>query len=213
MGVDLHSRPLASRELRATLVISGVVMAVAIGLPLLVTPTHLASPAVTLLYVAILAVVLRSSIQLGSSMAEPAELAFIPCLVVLPAPLIPLYVILAYALATALGVIVHGASVTRLAKAPMWAAFSIGPAIVLSVAGSASLLHSPALIAVRWLRSSWAIRSVLAPTSSRSGGFGCASSSKKRGLPTNGSGAPSRRGVSRLNVQSVPCDSSSSRRC
>lgn len=147
MGVDLHSRPLASRELRATLVISGVVMAVAIGLPLLVTPTHLASPAVTLLYVAILAVVLRSSIQLGSSMAEPAELAFIPCLVVLPAPLIPLYVILAYALATALGVIVHGASVTRLAKAPMWAAFSIGPAIVLSVAGSASLLHSPALIA------------------------------------------------------------------
>ena len=147
MGVDLHSRPLASRERNATLLISVAVLLVAVALPVLVPPTHLASPTVTLLYVGMLAVVLRSSFQLTAGMVLPAELIFIPLLAVLPAPLVPLYVILAFSLATAVGVLAKRGSVTRIAKAPMWAAFSLGPAIVLSLAGTGSFLHSPALIA------------------------------------------------------------------
>lgn len=122
-------------------------MIAAVALPLAAPPTHMASLGVTLLYVGMLAVVLRLSIQLGSSMGAPAELVFIPCLAVLPAQMVPLYVVFAYALTAALEVLVRGASVTQLAKAPMWAAFSLGPAVVLVLAGGGSFLRSPGLIA------------------------------------------------------------------
>jgi HD-GYP domain-containing protein (c-di-GMP phosphodiesterase class II) len=148
MGVDLHSRPLASRELRATLVLGAAVTLIAIVLPIVSPPKHMVGPGLTVLYMCLLGAVLRLSIQLGSSLAEPAELVFIPFLVVVPASLVPLCVILAYALTIAPGVLLHNASPSRLTKAPMWSAFSVGPALLLAVTGSsATFLHSPGLIA------------------------------------------------------------------
>ncbi len=146
MGVDLESRRLPSRDLRATVAVSGVVLAGALALPLVVPPGRVPSPAVTVLYLGMLVFVLRLLFQVGSSATMAAELIFIPALAVLPAPLIPLYVIAAVVVKTSIDVVVGGAPVSRLAMAPMWGAFALGPGIVLSATGSSSLLHSPGLI-------------------------------------------------------------------
>ena len=147
MGVDLSSRRLPSRDLRATVAVSAVVLAGAIALPLVNPPGRMVAPAVFLLYTALLVVVMRLLFQVGSAATAAAGLVFVPALAVIPASLIPLYVIVAVLVKTA----IHGAGLgcaapSRLTMAPMWGAFALGPAIILSFGGSRSFLSSPALL-------------------------------------------------------------------
>jgi len=146
MAVDFHTRPIRSRDWQATALLSAVVLGLAIALPLVVRPTHVAGLPITLLYVGLLAMVSRFWFQVGSSVTSAAELVFLPALAVLPAPLIPAYVIAAFAINAVIDIAMTGAPASRLVKVPMWSAFSLGPALILSVAGTSNLLDSPALV-------------------------------------------------------------------
>src|ERR1041384_6058476 len=91
-------------------------------------------------------VLLQIEFEVGEGRTRPVQLALVPMLIVLPAPLVPALI----AVANVLARLPHsGRSLTRAVSSPIadvW--FALGPAVVLCVAGSPSGLWSWTLIAV-----------------------------------------------------------------
>jgi putative nucleotidyltransferase with HDIG domain len=93
---------------------------------------------VVALYVACLAVAGRIRIDVGSSFTVPTQAVFVPLLFAAPLPLVPLLVALALALGMAPAVLGGRVPPSRLLTVPANSWFSLGPSLVLLLAGDAS---------------------------------------------------------------------------
>ena len=128
-------RGFASRERAVELIAGGLFLAVAIALPLAFPPEQSADALTALVLVLLYAAVVRIRFEIGSGYASPHMLVFVPMLFLLPPALVPLLVAGAR-IAAALPDVVRGKRHPErvlLGLGDSW--YSVGPALVLAIAG------------------------------------------------------------------------------
>jgi putative nucleotidyltransferase with HDIG domain len=103
---------------------------------------------VAALYVLSLAVAGRIRIDVGSGFTVPTQAVFVPLLFAVPLPLVPLLVTLALALGMTPAVLGGRVPPSRLLTVPANSWFSVGPALVLLLAGDSSPAAEPVVLLI-----------------------------------------------------------------
>jgi putative nucleotidyltransferase with HDIG domain len=129
----LVSRPrsLPARELVVEAVLAAVVLAASLVLVASASDSVVVSPVLVAAFVAVYAGVSRVPFRLGDGMILPTQLVFVPMLLLLPTPLVPLLVAAAHVAAVAGDVARRQTSPQRLLLAFNDGAFALVPALVL----------------------------------------------------------------------------------
>jgi putative nucleotidyltransferase with HDIG domain len=120
------------RELLGAIVLSTGFTAAAVALALLATPARDLNPLLALAFAAAYALAVRIEFTTGAHFAVPTQLVFVPMLLLLPTPLVPLILALANAAMAAYDMR-RGLSAGRLLFSPADAMFALAPAVVLVV--------------------------------------------------------------------------------
>ncbi|HEX5620274.1 MAG TPA: HD-GYP domain-containing protein [Solirubrobacteraceae bacterium] len=120
------------RELLGAVVVSTIFVVAAVALALLATPARDLNPLLALAFAAAYALAVRIEFTTGTHFAVPTQLVFVPMLLLLPTPLVPLILALANTAMAAYDVR-RGLSVGRLLFSPADAMFALAPALVLVV--------------------------------------------------------------------------------
>jgi hypothetical protein len=129
------TRSLVGRERLATLGLGGAFLAVALGLALRVSSERSPGLAALVLLVGAYALASRASFEVRTGLVVPTQLVFVPMLFVLPLGLVPLCVAAGFLAGTA-GEIVRGRlSVDRALLYLVSSTHSLGPVLVLLLAG------------------------------------------------------------------------------
>ncbi len=111
-------------------------LALAAALPFLFTSPRPFDLALAVALTAALAVAARVEFRVGSGVAVPTQLVFVPMLLLLPTPYVPLIVAAANVVASTTHVVRGEVAPSRLLLSPADATFALGPAFVLVVAGA-----------------------------------------------------------------------------
>jgi len=142
-SLERRQRGLDRRELLGNLVLAAAFLTVAVATAALAAGERAFSPGLALLFVAAYAVV--GAIELWGDFGNvvPTQIVFVPMLLLLPAPYVPLLVAAAIVLTSAGQALRGGAALGRSALAIGDAWFSVFPALVLiaSGAGQPSFSH------------------------------------------------------------------------
>jgi len=126
------------RDLLGAVVLSASFTVAAIALAVLATPARDLNPLLALAFAAAYALAVRIEFTTGAHFAVPTQLVFVPMLLLLPTPLVPLLVAAAYVGSDLAAVIRDRLAVGRAVIAPADTWFAIWPALVL-VLGDAQL--------------------------------------------------------------------------
>jgi putative nucleotidyltransferase with HDIG domain len=126
-------------ERRAALLLGAGFLAAAGALAMLAGHQGELSPLTAALYVLTMATASVVRVEIGTGFTVPTQAVFVPMLFAVPAPLAPLLVALALALAMLPAVIQGKAPASRILTAPGNSWFALGPALVLCLAHD----HSP----------------------------------------------------------------------
>jgi hypothetical protein len=129
-ALERRHRHLDRRERVGNRVFAGAFLAAAIALAALAEPARELSLPVAAVFVAALALVARVEFSVGTGYAVPTQIVFVPMLLLLPTPLVPLLVALALVLSSAGQALRGGAALGRSGLAVGDAWFSLGPAVV-----------------------------------------------------------------------------------
>jgi HD-GYP domain-containing protein (c-di-GMP phosphodiesterase class II) len=134
--LERQHRHLDRRERLGNRVFAGAFALVAVALALAADTERSFSPALALLFVAAYAIVGLVEVWGDTGNAVPSQIVFVPMLLLLPTPLVPLLVAAATVLTAAVRSLRGGAALGRsgLAIADAW--FSVAPALVLIVLGA-----------------------------------------------------------------------------
>ena len=137
-SLDRRHRELDRRERIGNRLFAGSFAAVAVALPLLADAERAFSPWLALLFVAAYALVASVEVWGGTAYAVPTQIVFVPMLLLLPTPLVPLLVAAATVISAAAHALRGESSLKRsgLAIADAW--FSVGPAVVLIALGAST---------------------------------------------------------------------------
>jgi putative nucleotidyltransferase with HDIG domain len=127
-------------ERRAALIVGGSFLVAALALALLGAQQHQLSLPVAGLYVVGIAAASEVRFEIGAGFTVPTQAVFVPMLFALPAPIVPLLVALALAIALVPSILLGRAAVSRLLTVPGNSWFALGPSLVLVLAHD----HSPA---------------------------------------------------------------------
>ncbi len=148
-SLERQTRSLDLREQVGTALLAAGFLVSALALALLVDADRPFSAPPAILFVVALAAVARVEIWAGSGYFVPTQLVFVPMLLLLPTPLVPLLVAAGLVLARASRSIGGGVALGRSALAFGDAWFSLGPAVVLVALGAQlpELGHWPAYLA------------------------------------------------------------------
>jgi putative nucleotidyltransferase with HDIG domain len=130
-SLERRERTLDRRELLGALLLSSGFVACAIALAGASTAARGFSAPVALAFVVAYAAAARIEFSAGTGFAVPTQLLFVPMLLLLPTPLVPLLVAAAYACSELWNTRRMGVSPSRLLYAPADAMFALGPALVL----------------------------------------------------------------------------------
>ena len=171
-SLERRQRGLDRRELLGNLVLAGAFLTVAVATAALATGERAFSPWLALLFVAAYAVV--GAVELWGDFGNvvPTQIVFVPMLLLLPAPYVPLLVAAAIVLTSAGQALRGGAALGRSALAIGDAWFSVGPALVLIASGAVQpSLVSGGSTPSRWRRSCWA--TVSSPPAARASSTAC----------------------------------------
>src|SRR5688572_5900293 len=135
-SLERRQRGLDRRERVGNVALAGAFVAVATLIALLFETGQAFSPALALLFVAAYAIVGLVEVWGDTGNAVPSQIVFVPMLLLLPTPLVPLLVAAATVLTAAVRSLRGGAALGRsgLAIADAW--FSVAPALVLIVLGA-----------------------------------------------------------------------------
>lgn len=125
----------AGRELLASLLAGGSLLAVACLLIALSTSSRAPSMWTVLLLVAVYALVARIEFEVGAGYGTPTELVLVPMLFLLPVAFVPLAVAAGLVLGEAVALRRRGDNLQRLVVVPGNAWHAVGPAIVLLAVG------------------------------------------------------------------------------
>src|SRR5436190_3131086 len=144
-----RQRVLDRRERLANLAFSAGFLVVAGAFAAVAHMDDAMSVPLAVAFVAALAVVARVEFSLGSGYAVPTQIVFVPMLLLLPTPYVPLLVAMAFMSGSVVHSLRGGAPLSRSALALGDAWFSLGPAIVLVALGADEPMwsHWPAYIA------------------------------------------------------------------
>jgi putative nucleotidyltransferase with HDIG domain len=147
-AIERRRRRLARRDLVAGVVLSGGFLLAAAALAWLATPARELSPLLALAFVAAYAITSRIEFSSGTSYSVPTMLLFVPMLLLLPTPLVPLLVAVANAAATLYIVKRQGIGLGPVLFSPADAIFALAPAIVLIAADAQTpaLEHLPVYV-------------------------------------------------------------------
>jgi putative nucleotidyltransferase with HDIG domain len=159
--LERRQRRLDRRELMGAWLSSAGFVAAAVALALIATPARELSVPVALAFVVAYTMAARIEFSTGAGFAVPTQLLFVPMLLLLPTPLVPLLVGVANVASAAWDARRTGLAPSRVLFAPADAIFALAPAIVL-VAGDAQTPaweHAP--IYVLALASQFAIELVV----------------------------------------------------
>jgi len=126
------------RDLLGAVVLSASFTVAAIALAVLATPARDLNPLLALAFAAAYALAVRIEFTTGAHFAVPTQLVFVPMLLLLPTPLVPLLVAAAYVGSDLAAVVRDRLAVGRAVIAPADTWFAIWPALVL-VLGDAQL--------------------------------------------------------------------------
>ena len=121
-------------ERRAALIVGGSFLLAALALALLGVQQHKVSLPVAALYVAGIAAASEVRFEIGAGFTVPTQAVFVPMLFALPAPIVPLLVALALAVALVPSILLGRAAVSRLLTVPGNSWFALGPSLVLVLA-------------------------------------------------------------------------------
>jgi HD-GYP domain-containing protein (c-di-GMP phosphodiesterase class II) len=134
-SLERRQHGLDRRELLGNLVLAGAFLTVAVATAALATGDRAFSPWLALLFVAAYAVV--GAVELWGDFGNvvPTQIVFVPMLLLLPVPYVPLLVAAAIVLTSAGQALRGGAALGRSALAIGDAWFSVGPALVLIASG------------------------------------------------------------------------------
>jgi putative nucleotidyltransferase with HDIG domain len=134
--LERRRRKLAGRERLGTLVLAAVFVAGALALAVLAEPAREFSPVLALAFLAAYTVAARIEFSVGTGYAVPTQLLFVPMLLLLPTPYVPLLVAGANMASAAWESRHARLAPSRVLFAPLDALFALAPAAVL-VAGGA----------------------------------------------------------------------------
>jgi putative nucleotidyltransferase with HDIG domain len=134
-SLERRQQTLTRREWLGTLLFSGGFLAAALALAVLATPARELSVPVAIAFVAAYALAGRIEFTSGAGYAIPTQLVFVPMLLLLPTPYVPLLVLAANLAASAADAVRGDVAPSRLLLSPADAAFALGPAIVLVLGG------------------------------------------------------------------------------
>jgi putative nucleotidyltransferase with HDIG domain len=123
-------------ERRSTLIVGGAFVLAAAALALRAPSVATPSLSLAVLYVLGIAVSAKIRIDLGDGFTVPTQIVFVPMLFALPPALVPLLVLLGLLLAQVPGLVGGRLAPSRLLTVPANCWFAIGPALVLTLAGT-----------------------------------------------------------------------------
>ena len=127
---------LLGRELRTELLAAATFLAVAVALAVVGQAERGFDPLLAACLIAAYAVVATTEFRTGSGAVLPTQIVFVPMLLLLPTPLVPLLVAVALLIAPCLAVARGQAAPTRILHGIPDAWFAIGPAAVLVALGA-----------------------------------------------------------------------------
>jgi HD-GYP domain-containing protein (c-di-GMP phosphodiesterase class II) len=135
-SLERRHQDLDRRERVGNRLFAGGFLAVAVGIAVVAEAERPFSLWLAILFVAAYALVGTVEVWGGTANAVPTQIVFVPMLLLLPTPLVPLLVAAATAITAAAHALRGGSSLKRsgLAVADAW--FSIGPAVVLVALGA-----------------------------------------------------------------------------
>jgi hypothetical protein len=134
-SLERRQQTLTRREWLGTLLFSGGFLAAGLALAVLATPARELSLPVAIAFVAAYALAGRIEFTSGAGYAIPTQLVFVPMLLLLPTPYVPLLVAAANLTASTADAVRGDVAPSRLLLSPADAAFALGPAIVLVLGG------------------------------------------------------------------------------
>ena len=133
-ALERRRRTLDRRELLGAFLLTACFLAAATALALFAAPARELSPALALAFLVAYVVAGRIEFSAGTGFAVPTQLVFVPMLLLLPTPLVPLIVAVAYVASAAWDARRDGLAPSRVLLAPVDALFALGPALVLVLA-------------------------------------------------------------------------------
>jgi HD-GYP domain-containing protein (c-di-GMP phosphodiesterase class II) len=130
-----RAQRLVSTERRAELAVGGAFLAAATALALLAAPVGHVELGLAVAYVACAAAATQVRFDIGGGITVPIQVVFVPMLLALPAALLPLLLMIGWALGMLPSVLSGRLPASRLLTAPGNSWFALGPAVVLVLAG------------------------------------------------------------------------------
>jgi putative nucleotidyltransferase with HDIG domain len=129
-------RGLTRREWYGSVPLSALFLVAAVALAVLAEPAREVSLPLMLAFVVAYAIADRIEFSTGTGYAVPTQLVFVPMLLLLPTPYVPLLVTAGMVVGTLYAIARRQVAAIRLLNSPADAWFSIGPALVLVLAGA-----------------------------------------------------------------------------
>jgi putative nucleotidyltransferase with HDIG domain len=133
---ERRRRKQGRRESIAMVAFSAAFLAAALTLAVVAEPVRSLSPELAVAFVAALALAAGIEFSVGAATAVPTQLVFVPMLLLLPAPYVPLLAAAAFALRSTWGVLRQDADPGRALNGVADAWFSIAPAVIIVAAGA-----------------------------------------------------------------------------
>jgi len=135
-SLERREQPLERSEFLGTLVFAVGFVVAAVALAVLAEASRELSVPLALAFVAAYAIADRIEFSTGAGYAVPSQLVFVPMLLLLPTPLVPLLVAAAMVVSVLSGAVGGGAALGRSVLAVSDAWFALGPAVVLVLCGA-----------------------------------------------------------------------------
>jgi HD-GYP domain-containing protein (c-di-GMP phosphodiesterase class II) len=143
-----RAQRLVSTERRAELAVGGGFLVSAASLALLAPEVGHLELGLAIAYVACAAAATQVRFDVAGGITVPVQVVFVPMLLAVPAALVPLLVMLAWAVGMVPAVATRRLALSRLLTAPGNSWFALGPALVLVLAGERHPLGHPAVLAL-----------------------------------------------------------------
>lgn len=143
-----RAQRLVSKERRAELAVGGGFLLAAAALALLAPRIGHVGLGLAIAYVACAAAATQVRFDIGGGITVPIQVVFVPMLLAVPAALVPLLLMAAWAVGMLPSVLTGRLAPSRLLTAPGNSWFALGPAIVLVIAGDRHPIGHPGVLAL-----------------------------------------------------------------
>jgi hypothetical protein len=148
VSLGRRAQRLVSTERRAELAVGGGFLLAAAALALLGPRTGHMGLWLAVAYVACAAAATQVRFDIAGGITIPIQVVFVPMLLAIPAALVPLLLMMAWAVGMLPSVLTRRLPPSRLLTAPGNSWFALGPAVVLLLAGNRHPIDHPGVLAL-----------------------------------------------------------------